>query len=206
MDSGQLAAVIALVAGGFIATNLDNLLLLVVIQASTHRRVPVLAGYIASTVIVLLVALCGFVMGSLLDPALLGYAGVVPVGLGLYTLWNRSEATKAVVMATQAPITQAPTTQTTGPLFFSSLVLMLSNSSDSLAIFLPLLVETRGQFLPLACATWLAMVLLWTSMAYKIGENQVLVRLIEQRGARWVPWIMIVVGGYILFDTATDSL
>ena len=201
MDSGQLAAVIALVVGGFIATNLDNLLLLVVIQASTHRRVPVLAGYIASSVIVLLVALIGFLMGSLLDPALLGYAGVIPLGLGLYTLWNRCEVAKSVVMATQAPTTQA-----TGPLFFSSLVLMLSNSTDSLAIFLPLLAETRGQFLALACATWLAMVLLWTSMAYKIGENQVLARFIEQRGARWVPWIMIVVGGYILFDTATDSL
>lgn len=201
MDSVQLATVIALVAGGFIATNLDNLLLLVVIQASTHSSVPVLAGFMASSVIVLLVALIGFVMGSLLDPALLGYAGVVPVGLGLYTLWNRSEATKAVVIATKVPTTQA-----TVPLFFSSLVLMLSNSSDSLAIFLPLLAEVRGQLLPLAGVTWLAMVLLWTSMAYKIGENQALVRIIEQRGARWMPWIMIVVGGYILFDTATDSL
>ena len=201
MDSGQLATVIALVAGGFIATNLDNLLLLVVIQGSTHRRMPILVGYVASGLIILLVALCGFVMGSLLDPALLGYAGLVPVGLGLYTLWNRSEATKAAVIARQAPTTQA-----TVPLFFGSLVLMLSNSTDSLAIFLPLLAETRGQFLALACATWLAMVLLWTSMAYKIGENQVLARFIEQRGARWVPWIMIVVGGYILFDTATDSL
>lgn len=201
MDSGQLAAVIALVAGGFIATNLDNLLLLVVLQASTHRRLPVLAGFITSSVIVLLVALIGFVMGSLLDPALLGYAGVVPVGLGLYALWNRSEATTAVSIATPAPTTQAAV-----PLFFSSVVLMLSNSSDSLAIFLPLLAEIRGQWLPLACVTWLALVLLWSGIAYKIGENQALVRLIEQRGSRWVPWIMIAIGGYILFDTATDSL
>jgi cadmium resistance protein CadD (predicted permease) len=201
MEIMPLVAVVMLVGSGFVATNLDNLLLLVVLQTSSRRPVPVLLGFMVASAIVLLIASIGLLLGRLLDPALAGYVGVIPLGLGCYALWRRRRLSSS-------PTTDQPggSEQGTAPVFFGSLALMLSNSGDSLAIFLPLLADTSAHLLPAVATSWLLVTLLWVWLAFRIGENQALAATIERKGARWLPWIMIAIGSYILLDTVTDSL
>ena len=88
----EIVAVIALVAGSFVATNLDNLLLLVVLLAATARFLPILAGYVVSSLVLLAISTVGVALGDWLDPGAVGYLGVIPIGLGLYTLQRRGSA------------------------------------------------------------------------------------------------------------------
>ena len=69
MEIMPLVAVVMLVGSGFVATNLDNLLLLVLLQTSTGRPLPVLLGFMVASATVLSVASIGLVLGSLLKPA-----------------------------------------------------------------------------------------------------------------------------------------
>jgi cadmium resistance protein CadD (predicted permease) len=201
MEIMPLIAVVMLVGSGFVATNLDNLLLLVLLQTSTQRSLPVLLGFMAASAIVLLIASIGLLLGSLLDPALAGYAGVIPLGLGCYALWHRRQL-KSSTASDQPDRSE----QGAASVFFGSLALMLSNSGDSLAIFLPLLADTSAHLLPAVATSWLLVTLLWVWLALRIGENQHLAAAIERQGSRWLPWIMIAIGSYILLDTVTDSL
>jgi cadmium resistance protein CadD (predicted permease) len=196
----DVVAVIAVVTGSFVATNLDNLLLLVVLLAATGRNLPVLAGYVVSSLVILALSTVGVAVGVWLDPGLVGYLGVIPIGLGLYALLQRGGDT--AVLLPGFAVAGAGVLR----LGAGSFALMLGNSGDSLALLVPLLAETDAQFLPVVLASWVSMALLLAGLALLVGGDERLAKRIGDRGSRVIPWVMVAVGLYILLDTATDTL
>ena len=84
MTGLELGGLMLLVAGSFAATNVDNLILLVVLMgAEPSRRVSVVLGFLSAAACVLVIATLGALVGTGLDPALLGYFGLVPLGFGI---------------------------------------------------------------------------------------------------------------------------
>ena len=104
MAGVEFAALVTVVGGGFVATNLDNLLILVGLLGAARRRGAILVGYMAASLSVLIVALLGGLVGGLIDPAMVGYLGIIPLLMGGYLL-SRALFPPAVA----APETEAPT-------------------------------------------------------------------------------------------------
>ena len=198
----EIATLLGLVASGFVATSIDNLFLLVVLQgANAGRHSAVLLGFIASSIAVICVSVMGVLAGSAVGTNLIGYLGVVPLLLGLHMLYSAwaegpREATEVASFAGGGE----------SRIWFSTFVLMFSNSGDSIAVFLPLLAESGRSAPLLIICGFLVMALLWAAMAYLIAGQRALAEQIEGRAEKVVPWIMIGVGVYILMDTATDPL
>jgi len=202
ISNTDLLTLVGLAAGSFIATNMDNLLILVVLLgANARRRSAVLLGFICSCIAVICVAALGVAVGSVLGAGLIGYLGVIPLALGchmLYRSWAGHHAEDDAL--------DAPSNGTEPKIWLSTFVLMLSNSGDSIAVFLPLLAESgRAAILVIVCS-YLTMAVLWGGLSYLISGQRELARRIEHRAEKIVPWIMIGVGIYILMDTATDTL
>jgi cadmium resistance protein CadD (predicted permease) len=198
----EIFTLLGLVAGSFIATNIDNLLLLVVLLgANAKRRSAVLLGFLCSTIAVICVSALGVALEGAIGPALIGYLGIVPLLLGfhmLYQSWSDGHAADEELELL---------TNTTEPkIWWSTFILMFSNSGDSVAVFLPLLAESGRSALLLIVCSYLFMAVLWTGLSYLISGHQGLARRLEHRAEKIVPWIMIAVGTYILMDTATDTL
>ena len=192
---------ILLVAGSFVATNVDNLLLLVVVMgAEPRKRAAIALGFVSSAVCVLSVAALGAVLGANLDPELLGYLGLVPLLLGVYLLLKQWR-TKAPAQEPDDTLLASP-----GSGWLTAFLLMFSNSGDSLAVFFPLLAESERDSLLLIISVFLSMALLWTALAWSIADQPRLARRIEQVGEKLMPWMMMAVGIYILMDTATDTV
>jgi cadmium resistance protein CadD (predicted permease) len=200
----EIVELIALVAGSFVATNLDNLLLLVVLLAATARFLPILAGYVLSSLVILAISTVGVALGDWLEPGAVGYLGVIPIGLGLYTLQRRGSDTEVAIPG--YAVAGAGAGAGAMRLGMGSFALMLGNSGDSLALLVPLLAESSRQFLPAVLASWVMMALLFAGLALYIGANERLAKRIDDRGSLVIPWVMVAVGLYILLDTATDTL
>jgi len=198
----DIVTLLGLVTSSFVATSLDNLVILVVLLgANAARRSAVLMGYVISSIAVICVCMLGVVAGSIIDAGLIGYLGLVPLFLGCRLLYGqlRKEEHEAVVV-------EETGLQSEPGLWFSAFAMMFSNSGDSIAVFLPLMAESDRSALTLIVSCYLVIALLWSGLAYFISGRRSLAVRIEQRGAWIVPWVMIAVGAYILFDTATDTL
>jgi cadmium resistance protein CadD (predicted permease) len=199
VESLQLATLIAVIAGGFLATNLDNLLILSgMLGASRGRRYAILLGYITAGVVILIVALLGGLLGALTDPAWVGYLGVVPVGLGGYLLYGTLTGG-----ADQSTPMYSASGAGGG---VSSFVLMASNSGDSIALFVPLFAESNREALVIEVSIYLVMVLLWAGLARLLVAHALVAAALARHGRYVVPLVMIAVGSYILIDTASDTL
>jgi cadmium resistance protein CadD (predicted permease) len=194
MTPADLLAIVTLTLAGFVATNIDNLLILVALLATGNSRWPVLAGYGAAAATVLVICLLGGALGGLLKPDWVGYLGVIPVLLGLQLGFRNWRG---------APV--APTAPGGGAAG-TAFVLTLSNSGDSLALFLPLLAETERESAMLLVALYLLLVLSWARLARRLAGRAGVVDLLS-RHSRWLlPVVMIAVGSYVLLDTTTDTL
>ncbi|TGD74870.1 hypothetical protein E4634_06660 [Mangrovimicrobium sediminis] len=201
MIPGELAGPAVVVAAGFIATNLDNLLLLVVLMgAEPERRARHRAGYLLACTVVLAVASLGSLLGSLVDPGLIGYLGVIPLAMGLRLLVLRRNTDAAPTPQPGTPAAVA------GGGMLATALLMLGNSADSLAIFIPLAAESTLRALAIGSLVFLACATLSASLAGYIAAHPELGRRITAIGEKLVPLVMICAGAYILADTASDTL
>jgi cadmium resistance protein CadD (predicted permease) len=183
-----------LVAGGFAASNLDNLLLLTALSAVLPFA-QVALGLLLSVVAMLLFLLAGCVLGSLLEPAFMGYLGVVPLFLGIRRGLRALRTAEAGVV----PAERAMGAWGVG-------VLMVANSGDTLVLLLPLFADTGQQWLPAMFLTYLAMACLWLALVRLLLTRQPLVQALV-RHERWLlPAIMVGVGLFVLMDTTADRL
>ena len=164
MNEFEILALLVLVAGSFAATNVDNLVLMVVLLgAQPENKASVTLGFVVGAICVLCVAALGAALGTNLDPGLVGYMGLAPILMGLYLLYRQLRPSPA-----DSP-DRATAPQATGILATS--VLMFSNSADSIAVFFPLLAESSGESLLWEVTAFLVMVLLWAALAWRVSEQ-----------------------------------
>lgn len=202
MDGVEVWGLLLLVAGSFVATNLDNLVILVLLLgANRGNRLPVIMGFVCSACSALLIASAGVMIGIGTHPERLGYLGLIPLGLGLFLLFKPVRARGASAASEDYSVKAG----TSGG-WLGSYLLLASNSGDSIALFLPLLAESHNQALLVIVGGFLFMTVLWATLAWHISGQTQFARRMEKVGEKLVPWIMMAVGIYILLDTGTDSL
>jgi cadmium resistance protein CadD (predicted permease) len=226
----EAVALLPVVLSAFVATNLDNLLILVgLLGAAPGQRAAVIVGYVAAAAAVLVAALLGGLAGSLIDPALVGYLGILPLVLGAWLLWRTvtGPGESAADAGDGAPGAGpgGSTRELAGPGLaspglsspglaspglaspgLSTFFLMASNSGDSIAVFLPLFAESSREALIMAVVVFLLMALFWALVAHWAVGRPAFAAVLRRSGRYLVPVIMMAVGVYILLDTASDTL
>ena len=197
MDS--MLAIIPITVFAYLATNLDNFLLLVSMLAQYRDQASaVFAGYF-SAMLVLLVG--GFLIGEAADTApieYIGLLGLIPVGLGVYGLWQLLGGNAD--NDDNEPVTRAAWRA----IFLAVLLTQAGNGGDTLVTFGVLFADSNP-----AADTLIVLTLAVTAVAvawlanYALNHPQ-LSRLIKRYAHRVAPFVLIGVGAYVLANTATD--
>ncbi len=179
-----------LVPLAYAATNLDNLLIMATLAAGSTERRGVVIGFLAASAVVLAISSTAIVIDYFVPDELIGYLGFVPLSFGVY-----------ILLTSGSPDSGRTARQATWPAIAG---LMLANSTDTMFALGPLFAESGNSAriglvvgFVLAACIWLILIL---SMSSKVAQSRTLSRL----GHRLAPWMMILIGLYILSDTATD--
>lgn len=189
-DLQILVTAVGLVPVAYAATNIDNLLIMASLGAGRASRRDVVAGFVIASAAVLAVASSAMFIDRVVPPGVLGYLGFVPISIGVYLLlFTRAQDSTADERATAWPGIAG---------------LLLANSGDTVFAVGPLFAESGSEArlglalgFALIAAVWLLLIL---TVSERVARSAVLGRL----GHRMAPWMMILVGLYILSDSATD--
>lgn len=189
-DWSAVIAALLLVPVAYAATNVDNLLIMASLSAGPASRRSVIVGFLVASVTVLTIVSLASFIESLVPARLLGYLGLVPISIGVYLLFSNKASTAG-----------ASRTVTTWP---TIAVLLFANSGDTVFALGPLFAESSDDAriglatgFALIAGLWLLLIL---TVSSKVAESESLSRL----GHRLAPWMMIIVGLYILSDSTTD--
>lgn len=191
--------IIAVTAGAFIATNLDNLVLLVALYSRFKQHSGLVAfGYITGMIIIGAISVAVGEVGDYIPVTYLGYLGVIPIMLGITALIH-------VARGTQSGASSSIATSTSSRAIFVTVVLtQLSNSADSIITFSALLADSLDATDYLIAPTFLAMSGIFAWLAYYSQSHHIISMVLNRYGHYLTPFILIMVGFYILANTASD--
>lgn len=198
----EILMVFAVAASAFIGTNLDNLVLLVALHSRYHDHPAIVsAGYVTSMVLVGAICLLVGEFGDLIPLAYLGLLGIIPITIGCLALLRLFGNTNTTESADNN-ITHSAL----GAIFATLLTTQLSNSSDTIITFSVLLAESTDFFDLEIIPAFLAMVAGFAWLARYLVNHPRLSYVLKRYGEYVTPFILILVGVYILNNTASDLL
>jgi len=158
----------------------------------------VTAGYIAGMVLIGAISLLIGEAGELLPLAYLGFLGVIPITMGVLSLWKlfRKTQDENVISSVDAHSSLA--------VFLTLIATQLSNSADSIITFSALFADSSDASDYLIAPTFLAMTVVFSSIAYYSLKHHRLSQFLNRYGKYVTPFILILVGWYIFSNTASD--
>ena len=186
-------------AGGFISTNIENVVILVsVFCAHPKNAQAVRLGFALGSLALLLASLLVLVVSGWIPIRFLGLLGLIPIGFGIF------EIVRSVRKNEDSDGDAREVVRDHSRVVVSASVLMIANGGDTIAVFAPLFAETQPAGVVVLVLGYLATAI---SLSFLSGHVCIFPKLSEplkKYGARLAPYIMIGIGVYILFNTGTD--
>jgi cadmium resistance protein CadD (predicted permease) len=193
--------IISVAAGAYIATNLDNLTLLVTLQARFRTRLwAVSTGFMTSN---LLLGALGFWIGTAANNVpveYLGFLGFIPMSLGVIGVIRMFRGRSGTGTVKNGVM------DTARAVFIATLITQLSNGTDTVLTFAALFADSTAATDLLIVFTLAGMATIFLLIASYGVRHPALSQWIERNAPRLTPWILIFVGAYIVANTATDML
>jgi cadmium resistance protein CadD (predicted permease) len=191
----EILTLVAVAAAAFLATNLDNLLLLVSLFAryeSQARRVA--AGYFAAMLTIGAISLTIGKAAELVPVNYLGLLGSIPLVMGVMALFKLFRGTDS-----------ADATREIGPAALAATFsTQLSNGSDTIATFSILFGDSTNIADYVISLTFVGMLCVFAMAAFYALRHRWLSQTIGRYGRYVTPFILIAVGLYVLSNTASD--
>lgn len=182
----------------FIATNIDDLFILTALFAqedSTSRRRYIVAGqYLGMSTIIALSIVGAF--GALIVPKeLIGLLGIVPVYMGVKMFYLRDDTKEnRTTMVLRNPYT------------YKVAAITIGNAGDNLSIYIPMFVHNTFGHKLVIVAVFLLLTSVWCYIAYIIVWNPLYGKSIKKHRHAVIPFVLIGLGGYIMWDNHTFAL
>lgn len=183
----------------FLATNVDNLVILVALYSRFKgRALFVTVGQLGTTIAVILAAWLLGEAAALAPVEYVGLLGFVPLTVGLY--WTYTLLRGTAVAPNAEPGARS------GFVVLATAASLVGNSVDTLLVMAVVIADSKSEVDGLVLlASLLAALLLAAAARFVVGSPAV-GPIIERYSARVAPFIMIAVGLYVLANTSTDLL
>jgi cadmium resistance transport/sequestration family protein len=190
----------------FIATNLDDVVVLMVFftQINANFRVwQVVIGQYLGFGVLLLLSLPGYFGGKLVEPQWIGLLGLVPLGIGIKLLFDQDEEDQDSSVQTVANPRLQKLLVFLPPQILQVAAVTVANGGDNIGIYVPLFASKNLLGLLAIIGTFLLMVALWCWIAWQLVKQPSIGKLFSKYGDRFIPWVFIALGCYILYESGT---
>ncbi len=197
----DLLLIILVSVGAFVATNIDNLVLLVMfLLRYRDRRVVVATAYLICLSLIGLVSFTISLLASTAPVHYLGLLGLVPISIGVMGIWRLARGSVVQKETVQDETISA------AAVFVVTLSTQLGNGADTALTFASLFADSVPGADQLIIVTMAVMAILFLWLANYCVKHPVFSDAMQRHAHRVMPFLLILVGVYILANTGTDLM
>ena len=183
--------IIVLAVVAFIATNIDDALLLVAFFTDPRLdRTDVFVGQFVGMAAIVAIAAALAVLSLAIPDRYVDYLGLLPILVGIKGLWLARRTEKD-------PWSPTTPLDARGPLSSVALV-TLANGGDNVAVYVPLFAHHTIPQIVLICAIFAAMTCLWSLYGKLLSARPEIGEWIRRWGRATVPFVLIAIGFFML--------
>lgn len=197
----------------FAATNLDDIIVLMLffsrVNASFRPRQIVFGQYLGFTLI-LLASSIGLLFGLFISKEWIGLLGFVPLAIGVKQLLDPSEDEIQEVSIDLTPAESRSRWRS----FFSRIpprtyhvaAVTVANGGDNIGIYVSLFASRPPIDVSIIVGIFYLMIGIWCALAYFLTTHPRIAKLLASYGHKIIPWVYIILGIYILFESQSYRL
>ena len=198
----ELLIIVIVAVTAFIATNLDDLFVLIVyFSHKEFDKVSVILGqYIGISLLTFISSLVYF-FKFIIPASYIALLGILPILIGLKSLWSlREESSKELLKKSDTPIIQDKDENPEFSIYktFKVASVTLSNGSDNLGIYAPLFASMTIFPLVLTIIIFMFMIGLWCIIGYFMVSKTIIGNKLKRYGHIILPFVLILIGLGIL--------
>lgn len=202
----------------FITTNIDNLLLLILLFSQTNiRKRHIVTGQYLGFIVIILISVLGFFGKFLLPIAWIGFLGVVPIILGVRRMSKllpkqklKQEAEVSVDKLMQPTGSPSFTRVALEPLLnlqtYRVTIMTIGNGSDNISTYTPLFASESFIRVIVLISLFLLLVGVWCFLGYAFARHPAVAHTIEHYGSILLPFAFIFLGIFIMIKSGTFLL
>lgn len=212
MDPSDLLLTIISAVSSFIATNIDDILLLVLFFAQVRNRssaLAVISGQYLGIALLLVVSLAGLAGQAFLPRPWLGLLGLLPISIAV-SRWLDAQVPEGDPMEAQTTAPRATTASEVtataseaAPSALAVAALTVANGGDNVGVYLPMFAHASAAQTLVTLSVFAAMVALWCGLAWRLTHAPALGRLLRQHGPRLMPVVLTGLGFALLWQAHT---
>lgn len=182
----------------FIGTNMDDLLILMILFSPVDPALPkqkrrIIAGHSIGLASLITVSLLGAMGLTLLHWRILGFLGLLPILLGIRALFalrrGKGEGHDSIYA--------------TG--IVASMLLTVANGADNIGVYMPLFLSCTGSERLVTILVFAGMNFLWCFIGFAIIRLPGIQKLIHRLGGILIPMILILLGICILLKNGIPT-
>ena len=203
MESFVGTVVIAISA--FTATNIDDILILTIFFAQVDTKFRprhILIGQYLGFGLLILASLPGYFGGLIIDHKWIGLLGLLPIAIGIKHLFQKQEE----VTLQTCTIPEQGKSPLIAPQTYHVAAVTFANGGDNIGIYIPLFASSNTASLSITIATFLVMIAVWCYAAYQFSTHPAIAKFLSQYSNAIVPFVLIGLGIYILYESETYQL
>ena len=201
---------VAIAVTAFTATNIDDILILTIFFAqvnSEFRPRHILIGQYLGFGLILLASLPGYLGGLVIDHKWLGLLGILPIAIGIKQLILSKDKDEITVQTCAIANQKSPNkSPIIAPQTYHVAAVTLANGGDNIGIYIPLFANTNAITLSITIATFLILITVWCYVAQSISSNPAIAKFLSEYSNAIVPFVLIALGIYILYESKTYQL
>jgi cadmium resistance transport/sequestration family protein len=206
----------AIIAGitSFVATNIDDLVISTLFFAQvndTFRPRHIFIGKYLGFAALVAASLPGFFGGLIVPQSIIGLLGLVPIAIGVIHLVRRDNDDNELQAVSdeynrESSSLASKIANLFHPQTLNVAAVTVANGGDNIGIYLPLFASSNLASLVVILTVFFVMVGVWTYAAYYFTRHRAIERILTRYTKAVVPFILIGLGIFILFDSGTYRL
>lgn len=206
----------------FVATNLDDIILLTVFFSQVGRDYKtyqiVLGQYIGITALCLM-SLPGFFGGKMIPMTWIGLLGIVPIVMGIMKLVeliradSKDDLEEEPLMTRQQSSHNLDPNASPGwmarilsPQIYAVAAITVADGSDNIGIYVPLFATCTWLQLLLTVAVFYVLTGVWLYIGHKMSGKSAVADVLSKYGDVLVPVVLIGLGIYVLIENESYRL
>ena len=193
----------------FASTNLDDIFILALFFGSRRfSDKEIVLGQFVGISALIAVSWIGSFIGLIVSPVYIGLLGLMPVYMGIKGIIRLAKNQH------QVPDLPAPSHRRSDALLkkensyavFSVASVTVANGGDNISIYLPLFATLSLAHQLVMTILFLVMTAVWCALAKYVTQHPIVKKTIDQHGRIVTPFILILLGLYILYEGGTLHL
>ena len=185
----------------FASTNVDDVFVLLGFFAAPNFRFrQVVLGQFLGIGTLYGVSVLASLVSLVVRPAYIGMLGIAPILIGIKRLWDlckgsdsKGEEAEQQVVAQRSNILVVA-------------LVTIANGGDNISIYTPLFATRTGYEVLAIGVVFAVMTAVWVAFAYWLTNHRTFGAPIRRYGHRVVPFVLMALGGFILYDAGTFTL